>query len=327
MDLSYLISKKEFKNYEKILVKVSGFEGEYMRFMSRHVGHGKYYVGEPAVYSLKDSKDEFKKKECVEVYGLKDDLEYEIKLISVSDIILTINNKKENIKAMNDFFTVYNPDEEIDEDKLKICFVSPEKTTKDGKEVDMEKQALYFQVLNHEKDTIKNIIEPLYEGWKYVENIKVGQTKMFRHAKTTNHKTNIYIIVNNGAVEVHQIKCITFPYCYDSSSYEKDNKLIYAFSAFASSINPEEETHNGNHTQFIHTITCVSQHSKGQKEKDCDVSIRYFDTYDLISLKENENHGKCLKKDDTESYEFYASTNNNFIVEINLYVFAGDATL
>ena len=68
MDLSYLISKKDFKNYEKILVKVSGFQGEYMRFMSRHVGYRKYYVGEPAVYLLKDSKDEFKKKECVEVY-------------------------------------------------------------------------------------------------------------------------------------------------------------------------------------------------------------------------------------------------------------------
>ena len=71
---------------------------------------------------------------------------------------------------------------------------------------------------------------------------------------------------------------------YDSSSYEKDNKLIYAFSAFVSLINPEEETHNRNHTPYIYTIICVSLHSKGQKEKDCDVSNTYFDTFDLISL-------------------------------------------
>ena len=38
------------------------------------------------------------------------------------------------------------------------------------------------------------------EGWKYVKNIKEGQ---FSHAKTTNHKTNIYIMVNNEALEVH----------------------------------------------------------------------------------------------------------------------------
>ena len=34
-----------------------------MRFMSRHIWYGKYYVGQPVVYSLKDSKDEFKKKD------------------------------------------------------------------------------------------------------------------------------------------------------------------------------------------------------------------------------------------------------------------------
>ena len=43
-----------------------------------------------------------------------------------------------------------------------------------------------------------------------------------------------------------------------------------------------------------------------QKEKDCD--FRYFDTYDLISLQKNE------------SYEFYTSTNNNFIVELLIYM-------
>ena len=129
------ISEKEFKNYEKILLKVSGFEGEYMRFMSRHVGHGKYYVGEPAVYSLKDSKDEFKKKECVEVYGLKDDLEYEIKLISASDIILTINNNKDSIKAINDFLTIYT--HENKEDNLKFCFFHLKKQQK------MEKKLIW----------------------------------------------------------------------------------------------------------------------------------------------------------------------------------------
>ncbi len=38
------------------------------------------------------------------------------------------------------------------------------------------------------------------EGWKYVKNIKEGQ---FSHVKTINHKTNIYIMVNNEVVEVY----------------------------------------------------------------------------------------------------------------------------
>ena len=75
-------------------------------------------------------------------------------------------------------------------------------------------------------------------------------------------------MVNNSGVDIHQIKCKIFPNCYDSSSYEKDNKLIYAFNTFISSINPEEETYNGNHTQYIHTITCVSLHSKRKKEQE-----------------------------------------------------------
>ncbi len=66
-----------------------------MIFMKRYVGYGKYYVGEPAVYSLKYSKEEFKKKECVEIDGLKDNLEYKFKLISSNEDILSINNNKE----------------------------------------------------------------------------------------------------------------------------------------------------------------------------------------------------------------------------------------
>ncbi len=62
-------------------------------------------------------------------------------------------------------------------------------------------------------------------------------------------------------------------------------------------------------------------------EKDCDVSITYFEVYDSISLQENDNHGKFLKKYDNESYEFYPFTSNIFIVEINRNVFAGDSTL
>ena len=120
----------------------------------------------------------------------------------------------------------------------------------------------------------------LCEGWKYVENIKVGRKKYLDLLIIK----QIYVIVNNRAVDIHKIKWITFPYCYDLSSKEKYNKWIYAFTAFISSINPE----------FIHSITCASKHSIEQKEKDCDVSISYFDTYDLISLQENENHGQFL---------------------------------
>ena len=321
MDLSCVLSKDDFKDYEKILVKVTGIKGQYMRFMSRHIGHGKYYIGEPAVYSLKSVKNDFIKDECVNVYGLKEGIQYEVRLISASDITLTINKKQETVSAMNDFMTLYTPPNK--DGKLEVCFKSNEKTKKDGKEQNTEKQALYFQVLNHEKDVIKNVIEPLYEGWKYVEHIKTGQTKIFRHAKVSNHKTNIYVLVNNGFVDVHQIKCIAFPYCDNSNYYESDTKLIYAFSAFVSSTNPKEETHYGNHTQIIHAVTCKSQ----TQNKDCDVSIRYFNTYDLIYLKENENHGKFLKKGDDESYEFVASQEKNLKVEVNLDVFVGDASL
>ena len=47
-------------------------------------------------------------------------------------------------------------------------FFLSEKTTKDGKEIDEQKEALYFQVLNHEKYTIKSIIIWRVEiYWKY----------------------------------------------------------------------------------------------------------------------------------------------------------------
>ena len=43
---------------------------------------------------------------------------------------------------MNDFLTIYT--HENKEDNLKFCFFSLKKTTKDGKEINTQKEALYF---------------------------------------------------------------------------------------------------------------------------------------------------------------------------------------
>jgi hypothetical protein len=325
MELSSVIHPSNDKYKGKyIFVRVGGPEGHFMRFMSRHIGQGKYYIDEPAVYSLKAVNTEIFNKECVEVFGGKPGEIYEFKLITTYSIDFTIEvggdlrNEFKNVEYMSDTstsLTVPSADK-----RPKVCFVSSKNTKKGTIEERTQKQALFFQINRRERN-LEVIYEPLYEGWGYKYHLPYGQWRYFRHAKWTPQNTNVYIISNNGNLNVHQVRCTTFPYCYDSSSYENVTKLIYAFGAFVSTINHKEESHYGDSKQVIHLVNCLS---KG----GCDIKIEYYDLYNEIRFKENENHAKFLEKGGTETYEFMPlPTNDNNIIELNLDVFSGDAVI
>jgi hypothetical protein len=260
------------------------------------------------------------KNECVEIIGAKVGQIYEFRLMTTYGITLEIDdNVKHTTNYMEDYlsdFTITNPNK-----IYKICFVSSQFTEREGRKEVTPKQAFYFQIVKTDKESIKSVIEPLYEGWVYKETIHYGQSRFYRHAKYTSQKTNVYIQANNGEINIYQVKCTSFPYCHDSALYQNVSKLIYAFIHFVSSINPEEEKHYGDSNQVIHVVKCLSV-------KDCAIKIEYFDTYSEINFKENENHAKFLEKGGTETYQFKPlplSDSNE--IEVNLDVFSGDCII
>ena len=321
MELSYILHPSDNKYKGKyIFVRVGGLTGHYMRFMSRHIGNGKYHIGDPAVYSLKDNKTDYLNTECVEILGAKLGQIYEFRLITTYGLNLLIDGRVHHTtKYMEDYlsdFSITNTSK-----VHNICFNSTQFTDRGGRSEETLKQAFYFQIVKTDVDSIKAVIEPLYEGWIYKEKIFAGQSRFYRHAKYTPQKTNVYIQGNNGDINVYQVKCTSFPYCHDSGLYQNVSKLIYAFSHFVSSINPEEEKHYGDSQQVIHVVKCLST-------RDCDVTIEYYDTYSEINFKENENHAKFLEKGGTETYQFKPlPLSDSNVIEVNLDVFSGDCVI
>ena len=328
MELSYILHPNSEGYVGKyILVRVAGEKGHFMRFMSRHVGRGRYYIGEPAVYSIKTPND-MNNEECVDIYGMKTGEIYDFKLINTYSIqIYFITNSAENKNSVSKdnvlYMAEYTHELVITEKDFipVVCFKSNPETLRDGHQFKTIKQAFYFQIIKRE-NSMQTILEPLYEGWIYGEKFQYGQSKFFRHAKWTAQNTNVYIQSRNGNINVYQVKCTTFPYCYDSTTYKNQSKIIYAFSAYVSSINHKEETHFGDSNQIIHIVKCLSIDG-------CYIQIRYYDTYNEIRFRENENHAKFLAAGETETYEFPVGSinNDNDLIEINLDVMAGDATI
>ena len=97
----------------------------------------------------------------------------------------------------------------------KICFISNQTTDKFGEIKETEKQAFYFQIIRTKKKSIDAIIEPLYEGWVYRDQLEKGESRFYRHAKWTDTITNVIIMSNKGTLNAYQGKYITFPYCWD----------------------------------------------------------------------------------------------------------------
>jgi hypothetical protein len=329
MELSYVLHPNSEKYKGKyVFVRVGGEKNHFMRFMSRHIGRGKYYIGEPAVYSLKSIQNDMVKEECVEIYGMKTGQIYDFKLINTYSIklyfMLSSKDQKDAVTKMDiGYLKEFSYDLVITEKDFipLVCFNSNPRTARDSGETTTTKQAFFFQIVKRE-NSMQTILEPLYEGWTYIYSFQYGQSRFFRHAKWTPQNTNVYIRSKNGNINVYQVKCTTFPYCHDSTTYKNKSKIIYAFSAYVSSINHKEETHYGDSNQIIHIVKCLSRDG-------CAINIRYYDTYNEIRFNENENHAKFLGAGDSETYEFRVSNVNSErdSIEINLDVMAGDATL
>ena len=95
----YLIRKKKFKNYEKIYLKYKVYKVNVWDLWVDMLDMENIMLENLQFIHLKIQKMNLTKKN-VWKFKLKDNLEYEIKLISESEVILTINNNKENIKVI-----------------------------------------------------------------------------------------------------------------------------------------------------------------------------------------------------------------------------------
>ena len=326
-ELSYVLhaNSTKYENADKyIFIDINGPSGHYMRFTTRHIGFGNYFVGDPAIYSIKGKPLDIMKEECIEIYGAKPGIEYQFKLITTTALKITFKLKEENITKeigyLQDYYQAYSISSEGE--AKTVCFVSNETTSKShNTQIETDKQAFYFQIVTIEYNTLESMIEPLYEGLRYFDVLAKGQSRFYRHARWTNYKTNIYIMSNTGTLNAYQVQCTTFPYCYDFSKYKKVKKLIYGFSAFVASIDPNDENAFGTPNQVLHVVTCM-------EDNGCYVSVRFSDQENTVLLRENQNHAKFIEYNSKENYiiHYYPLLEYNKL-EINLDVLAGDVVL
>ena len=319
-ELSYVIhgnNTKYEKAYKYVLIRISGPNGHFMRFMTRHIGNGYYTIGEPALYSLKELYKDFTREECVNIIGQSESEDYQFRIVTTNALNFTMGEYKKSLGYMEDYYKLIPHGEKIE----KISFISNQTTDKFGEIKETEKQAFYFQIIRTKKKSIDAIIEPLYEGWVYRDQLEKGESRFYRHAKWTNKKTNVIIMSNKGTLNAYQGKCITFPFCWNYSQYQNFSKLIYTFSGFVSSIDPKDETHYGDSSQVVHFIEC-------KDDNGCLISIEYIDQNEIVLLKENENHGKFIEYGGKEDYKIIPLNKGiGNKIEVNLEIFSGDAVL
>ena len=212
-----------------------GPNGHYMRFMTRHIGNGYYTIGDPAIYVLKSlSNSNIFKSECINIIGGEIGKTYQFRLFTTHALKIQFNGDKKikEVGYMKDLYELYTVKENI---KPTICFESSEKTIKNGKEIQTEKQAFYFQIIVQGQYSINAVVEPLYEGWVYDDILNKGEYRYYRSAKWSQNKTNVYIMSRMGIINVFQGICHSFPYCsfYDNENIMKNStQLIMAFNSF-----------------------------------------------------------------------------------------------
>jgi hypothetical protein len=85
-----------------------------MRFQSRHIGFGKYYVGEPAIYSLKSKPSDYSTEECIEIIGARPRIEYQFRLLTTTTLKLRFKNSEENdiVGYLQDYYKKYTVNSE-----------------------------------------------------------------------------------------------------------------------------------------------------------------------------------------------------------------------
>ena len=305
MELSYIIHNNDTIG-ENIYISITGEDNKLMRFTSRIINKTIYRVNDPAIYILKSNKNDFSKEECINIIGYSNQ-NYNLRIITVEPIIVKINNKSLYLSNHSDYSTFIT----INDTNNIICF-------KANEELKATKMALSFQIIYHEKYSYLSVLEPLYEGWEYKENIKHGQTRIFRQANPTLNLTNLYILVNNGYVEVEEAKCIKFPYC-DKSNVENKKKLMYGFSSYTSLIKGEVKSPPSH--QMIHIIKCSSINI------NCDITIKYSDKKNNTQLYSSQTHAKFIQQKGFDDYVFKPINEkfNYSSVELNLDIISGNA--
>ena len=307
-------STPEYKDKKYFGVKIKGNGKDYMRFMSRHVNNSIYRIGDPAMYVLKNEKYLFNNsKECFQIKGSKFDKYYQLRIITTTALKFQVDDsKKEIMKYSSDYYFEYF------EIINKICFELNETTdNSSGNTVKPKKQAFFFQIIYNANDSRYSIVEPLYEGWKYTDILYKGESRWYRSAKRSNNKTNVYIRSRNGTINAYQGICTAFPYCSNLENLNNLTKLIYAFSAFISSMKPNENYHLGSQNQYIHYVRCM-------EEGGCEISIEYKSPYNYIILGNNENHAKFLKYSEYDIYAFSVSKSK---IILSLDIYTGDSVI
>ena len=145
-ELSYVIhgnNTKYEKAYKYVLIRISGPNGHFMRFMTRHIGNGYYTIGEPALYSLKELYKDFTREECVNIIGQSESEDYQFRIVTTNALNFTMGEYKKSLGYMEDHYKSIPYGEKIE----KICFVSNQTTDKFGEIKEIEKQAFYYQII------------------------------------------------------------------------------------------------------------------------------------------------------------------------------------
>ena len=327
-DSSLIINIGDNPNVSEYIIILKGNDNAYMRFTTRVLYQSSYKMGEPAFYSVKTkTDDDFLLEECVSLVNIKTNREYQLRLINTYALQIRINNKIINFGYLTSHYEIFEKNELKEGDFL--CFKSLEKTNKSEEIVDTIKQAFFFQFIDqNSENAIDSIVEPLYEGNRYIDKIYPKGQRFYRHARKSKSKTYSVLVVKQGIVNVRQGKCITFPYCKldisNTSNYENLNDLIYAFGAYVSFIESTIESSMADHNRVVTILECKSE------KVNCIITLEYIDEDDGIVLKENENFAKHIPKDSSDKYfivETSFSGSDEEKIEINFDIYSGDATL
>jgi hypothetical protein len=317
LSFTFNTSDSGFNSINYFGVKIQQNGKYYMRFMSRYINNTVYRIGDPAMYIVKNDKNLFNNPiDFIKIKGSKNNgKKYQFRIFTTNTLHYIFNNDTSDEKVMKNtsgfFFDEY--------DNIKnITFKSI--INKDNEK--SMKQAFFFQIIHNGNNSHYSIVEPLYEGLKYRDFIYKGEARWYRKAKSSIEKTNVYIRPTIGRINVYQALCTAFPICYPLENNTNVNyvtKLIYAFGAFISSMESNENYHLGSQNQFIHYVRCM-------EEGGCEISIEYKSRQHEIILEKNENHAKFLKNSEKEKYYFFVNKSKveNKII-LSLDIFSGES--
>ena len=323
-DCSYILRLAKVEDYPKIIIELSGSENTFMRFTTRKIDDPIYRIGEPAFYSIKAKETEIiMQDECVLLENVKKDRKYQLRVVNTEELEMTFRDHTIKFDYLSNHYQIFNEGEIQNNDY--ICFHSLPKTNKINRKGNIEekvteKQAFYFQIIEQNpKYSIYSVIEPLYEGNKYYDIIPSKGQRFYRHAKKSDLKTHLTIVVKEGMISAKVGQCNNFPNCkFDDelTNYDENtiSNLIFAFGAFVTYLDPNDN-YNGTHNQYVTIVQCESN-------IDCLFSLEYSDETKSLFLEENQNFAKYIPENKTDKYSIYLKKNK---IEFNFDVFSGNA--